>query len=492
MLLNLLLILPVLILFLAAFMLFKTLTYAKPLEPVEEIELLEVDSNKIAEHLAGAIRFKTISVTDGSPSGYMPFLDMQHYLEKTYPLCHTHLTRKRIHDYALLYTWVGSDPELDPIVMMAHQDVVPIDPDTLQEWEHQPFDGDIADGYVWGRGALDCKCQMISMLESVERLVSSGYKPERTIYLAFGFDEEIGGNEGAGEIAAYLHDQDIHPEAVIDEGGMVAEGILPGVETPVGLIAIAEKGYMTLKLTVEANPGHASTPTKETAIGILSKAIAFLEATPQPARLGSATMLFRGLGPVLPFGLQFALANLWFFGRAIRNRLEKSPATNAMIRTTIAPTIFESGIKENVLPASANALVNIRLMPGENIAGVCERVRKIIDDKRVQFEPLPGHITEPSAFSSIDTPAYEILRRTIRQVFDGAPVAPMLLLGGSDAHFYHDFSDGVYNFMPLVFDNDARERVHAVNERVDVEGLGKMVQFFSKLIPAWAGTGEEN
>jgi carboxypeptidase PM20D1 len=489
-LLNLLLIIPVLLLFLAAFMLFRTLTYARPLEPVEEVELPEVNAESVAQHLAGAIKFQTVSVTDGNPTSYMPFLDLQHYLEGTYPLTHTHLSRKRIHDYALLYTWVGSDPELDPIVLMAHQDVVPVAPETRTEWQHDPFGGEIADGYVWGRGAQDCKMQMIGIMEAVEQLLVKGYKPERTIYLAFGFDEEIGGHQGAKEIAGWLQDQDIHPEAVLDEGGAVAYGILPGIETPVGLIATAEKGFLTLKLTVDSAPGHSSTPPRETAIGILSKALAFLEATPQPAHMDAATMLFRGVAPLLPFAQQFALANLWLFGRTVRKNLEKSPSTNAMIHTTVAPTIFQAGATENVLPAKASAYVNFRLLPGETIAGVCERVRKIIDDKRVAFEPVPGFTSEASPFSSTEAPEYEILSRTIRQVFGGVPVAPLLMLGASDSRHFASFSNGVYRFIPLEFDEDALSRVHGINERVEVEGMGKMVQFFEQLIPAWAGDTE--
>jgi carboxypeptidase PM20D1 len=489
--LNLLFIIPVLILFLIAFMLFRTLTYARPLEPVEEIEPVEVNSAAVAEHLAGAIRFKTTSVTDGNPAGYMPFLDLQHYLEQTYPLCHTHLTRKRIHDYALLYTWVGSNPELDPIVLMAHQDVVPVEPQTLPEWQHPPFEGVIADGFVWGRGAQDCKMQMIGIFEAVEHLLGAGFIPERTIYLAFGFDEEIGGTQGAKEIAAWLKDLDIHPEAVLDEGGVVAEGLLPGIDTPVGLVAIAEKGYLTLELTVEAAAGHSSTPPHETAIGILSKAIAFLEAAPQPTSLDSAQMLFRGLGPVLPFTMQFALANLWLFGGAVRKNLEKSPSTNAMIHTTVAPTILRAGAVENVLPARATAMVNFRLLPGETIAGLCERVRKIIDDKRVNFEPQPISVVEPTSFSSIDTPAFDILKHTIRQMFGGVPVVPMLSLGGTDAKYYHSFTENVYRFTPLVFDKTALDCVHGSNEKVEVEAMGKMVQFFTHLISAWTGTLEK-
>jgi carboxypeptidase PM20D1 len=487
--LNIVIVLVVLLLFLLAFMLFRSLRYARPLEPVAMVEAIEVDAEKVVQNLAGALRFPTISVVDKKVSGYIPFLDQQRYLEQTYPLVHSRLQRRRIMDYALLYSWTGSNSNLEPVVLMAHQDVVPVEEETLSEWEHPPFDGVVADEFIWGRGALDMKSHMIAILEAVEHLLAEGFKPERTVYLAFGHDEEIGGH-GAREIANFLNDQGIHPAAVLDEGGSLVEGILPGIKEPVGLVGIAEKGYVTLQLTAEATPGHSATPPRETAIGILAKALAFVEAAPQPTSLASAQMLFRGLGPVLPFTLQFALANLWLFGGLVRRNLEKSPPTYAMIHTTSAPTIFKAGVKENVLPASATAMVNFRLMPGDTIATVCERVRKIIDDDRVKFEPMQNFISEPSTFSSTDSPQYQALTRTIREMFDGVVVAPMLVLGGTDARNYHPLCDNVYRFSPMTLNTEDRKRVHGNNERIAVDEMALMVQFFARLIQVWAGPEE--
>ena len=487
--LTIIIVLVVFLLFVVAFMLFRSLRYARPIEPVDLVEAIEVDPEQVAEHLAGALRFPTISVLDGSASGYIPFLDQQRYLEQTYPLVHSRLQRRRIMDYALLYTWQGSDSSLDPVVLMAHQDVVPVEEEALVEWEHPPFDGVVADDYIWGRGAMDIKCQMIGILDAVEHLLAEDFKPERTVYLAFGHDEEIGGH-GAKEIANFLNDQGIHLAAVLDEGGSIVEGILPGITEPAGLVGIAEKGFMTLQLTVEAAPGHSATPPRETAIGILSKALAFLEAAPQPTDLGPVQMLFRGLGPLLPFTLQFALSNLWLFGGTVRKNLEKSPATYAMIHTTSAPTIIKGGVKENVLPSKATAMVNFRLMPGDTIALACERVRKIIDDERVTFEPLQGFISEASTFSSIESQPYQALTRIIREMFDGVVVAPMLVRGGTDARNYHAFCDNVYRFSPMTLNNEDRKRIHGNNERIAVDEMAVMVQFFARLIQVWAGPEE--
>jgi carboxypeptidase PM20D1 len=491
MLINILIILFVLILFMLAFMLFRTVTFARSLEPVEPAIEMEVDAAAIAKRLAGALRYQTIFPVDGNPTGFMAFLDLQSYVMQAYPKANLTLDRQRIGDYSLVYIWKGSQPDLPPVVLMAHQDVVPVDPATLGEWEHPPFEGVIADGYVWGRGSQDCKMQMVTLLETVEHLLETGYQPARTIYLAFGHDEEIGGIFGAKAIVAWFEEQGIHPAAVLDEGMAVTEGIIPGVDTPIGLIGIAEKGLLTLDITVKSTPGHSAQPPRETAIGILAKALAFIEASPLPARLDNAMMLFKGLGPVLPFRLQFVFANLWLFGRQVRKNLEKNPATNAMIRTTTAITMIQSGIKINVLPSLANAKVNFRLLPGDTIAGVCERIRKIIDDERVTFEPMQAFISEPSSYSRSDSPAFQILARTIRQSFDGVPVAPMLVLGGTDSRYYHPICDSVYRFSPLVFSPDELKRVHGINERVSIAGLGKMVQFYGQLIQNWAVPFEE-
>jgi carboxypeptidase PM20D1 len=482
---NGLIVVVVVILFLLAFMLFRTLTFARPLEPVDVSEAMEVDADKVAEHLAGAIRFPTVSVIDGAATGYMNFLDLQSYLQRTYPFVHSRLERRHINDYTLIYTWKGSNPDLAPAVFMAHQDVVPVESEALANWTHPPFEGIIADGFVWGRGAQDIKEQMIGILEAAERLLEKDYVPERTLYFTFGHDEEIGGKQGAQAVVNWFKEQGIQPDAVLDEGGAVVENVLPGIETPVAMVGVAEKGFVTLELTVEANPGHSSTPPAETAIGILAKAVAFIEATPAQARLDNATRLFRGLGPILPFSLQFALANQWMFGGLVRSRLEKTPMTNAMIRTTTAPTIFTAGVKENVLPSRATAKINFRLLPGDTIAALCERVRKTIRDERVQFEPMQLFFAEPSPVSRTDNPSYQALVQSIRETFDGVPVAPMLMTAASDSRYFCEISESVYRFIPLQFTQDEIRRVHGNDERVAVESLGKLVQFFEDLMQKW-------
>ncbi|HLZ97770.1 MAG TPA: M20/M25/M40 family metallo-hydrolase, partial [Steroidobacteraceae bacterium] len=233
-----------------------------------------VDERRAAEHLRSAVRFQTIS-QDLAPDDdhRSEFLRLHSFLREAFPHVDAVLSREVVNGYALLYTWPGEDPAAKPVVLMAHQDVVPIAPGSESRWHAGPFSGDIKDGYVWGRGAWDDKGNLMSILEAVEALAAAGFKPRRTIYLAFGHDEEIGGAQGASAIASLFKSRGIRPEFVLDEGMLITEGIMPGLDPPAALIGIAEKGWATLKLTSTAPPGHSSMPGPRTAIGSLATAL---------------------------------------------------------------------------------------------------------------------------------------------------------------------------------------------------------------------------
>lgn len=488
---TILLILAGVILLLAAFMLVRTLAFTRPVEPVPPVKGIAVEPEVVANHLAAAIRCKTISMPEESAALGKPFLEMHRLIEKTYPRVHATLSRHLIGDYTLLYMWRGSQPDLPPVVLMAHQDVVPVEESSQAEWQQPPFEGRIAEGYVWGRGTQDIKSQVIAVLEAVETLLKSGYQPTRTIYLSFGHDEEIGGSRGTKAVVEWMQQFDVRPAVVLDEGGMIMRDLLPGVKVPVALVGTSEKGVVTLELAVESTPGHSSAPARETTIGILAKALAFLEAHPMPARLDLLLPTLRAIGSVLPFGQQFALANAWLLRGTLIKKLSANPQLDAALRTTTAVTIVRGGVRENVIPSRASARVNFRLMPGDTIAVLCDHVRKVIDDRRVTFEPVGGFVREASPVSPTDTASYRALERVIRQVFGAIPVAPFLVLGGTDSRHFYAVCDEVYRFSPLPFAHDDMQRVHGINERVAVEDLGKMVQFYGQLITTWGGVFEE-
>jgi carboxypeptidase PM20D1 len=472
---------------LAVLVLIRTLQFAIPAEPVEQVAGDPVDPQAIAEHLQAAIRCQTVSGYENgnNPSGKTPFVDLHRLLEKQYPLVHQQLQLEKINEYSLLYTWPGSDPDLAPVLFAAHQDVVPVAEDDLTDWQHPPYSGEIADGFIWGRGTLDNKNQMIALLEAVESLLQSGYNPRRTIYLAFGHDEELGGITGAARISTLLAERGIRLTAVLDEGGTIAEGIIPGIKELVAMIGVGEKGYLTLDLQSEADGGHSSMPPAKTAIGSLALAVARLEATPFPVRMGAAQTLFKGIGAAAPFSLRMAFANLWLFGGLAQRRLSANPKTNAVIRTTAAPTVINGGVKDNVLPSRALAKVNFRLMPGDTVADVSEVARMIIKDDSISVQLPKEDVWEATPLSSIDARPYRTLSHAIRQLFDNPPTAPYLVTGATDARYYAAICSQVYRFTPLLMSGKDIERVHGNNERISVDSLARMVQFFIHLIRLW-------
>ena len=219
----------------------------------------------------------------------------------------------------------------------------------------------------------------------------------------------------------------------------------------------------------------------------LARALIRLDEKSQPASMRAFHELFNGLGSAASFGMQFVMANLWFFGPIARRQMEAVPQTDASIRTTTAFTMMNSGVKDNILPHTAEALVNMRLLPGDTISQVCKRVKEIINDDKVVLEVVEDANWEASPLSPTDTNAYRSLGKSIRQVFDGVPVAPYLVLGATDSRYYAPISDAVYRFSPFEVTSEDLHRMHGINERIGVDALGKMVEFFHHLIRDWSG-----
>jgi carboxypeptidase PM20D1 len=474
------------IIFLAAIIFIRTALFARPQKSVEPVTPMEVDAQRIAGKLSEGVRCKTISNTDPTKVDQHAFLQIRMVIEKSFPYVNRFLEKHETGTNSLMYIWKGTNEQLKPIVLMGHLDVVPVDDATLKDWEHEPFSGEVADGFVWGRGALDCKSKVFGILEAVELLVQKGFKPERTMMLVFGHDEEVSSMQGAKGIADWLKAEGIEVKAVLDEGGYVQSGVFPGVKVPVAVVGYCEKGYLSLELKVEDGGGHSALPPKQTTIGILSRAIDRLQSRPFPARMETSKRLMQGGGAALPVFYQIAFANLWLFGGLVRKLMRENRVMNALIRTTTAPTMISGGVKENVLPQTAMAVVNFRIMPGDSIASVCDYVRKVINDKRVQFQVKGADASEPTPASPTDTPMYKTLARVIQQTFDNAPVAPMLVLGATDAHYFVPVCQQIYRFGPLVTTPSQLQTEHGVNERVGVEALGKMVQFYAELIQQWS------
>src|SRR5216110_1908364 len=475
----------VVVVILAVIVLERTFTFRSRQPQAAPVAVEPLDTAALAQRLAGALRFKTISFQDSSQFDAREFDGFQRYLRTTFPKLHAALKLEKVNGYGLLYEWPGSDPSAPPIVLLAHQDVVPVEPGTETRWTEPPFEGRIAGGYVWGRGALDDKGSLVGLCEAVEHLLGAGAgaKPRRTVYLAFGYDEEVGGRRGAARIADLLASRNVHPEFVLDEGGALTNGLIAGVSAPVAVVGMAEKGYMTVGLTAQAEGGHSSMPPDETAVGILAAAILRLEHDQMPRAIrGPTAAMFDYLGPEMSFGPRLVIANRWLLGGLLARKFGATPQGNAMLRTTTAPTVLQAGVKENVLPSSARALVNFRILPGDSVGSVLEHVRRVVHDSRITVQTLEETVSNPSEVTSIDAPPFQQLARTVRQVVPGAVVTPWLVVGGTDSRYYARLTPNVLRFVGSAIGKDDLRRVHGMDERVGVQAYAGAVQFYIQLL----------
>ncbi len=471
---------------LAVVLVVRTLRIPAPASPAAPAGAgVAIDTAAAAERLAGAIRFPTVSYASGGPIDTAAFLGLHQYFVNSFPQVHATLTRELVNGLSLLYTWKGADSTLPPVVLMGHMDVVPVAAPNLPEWTHPPFSGAVADGFVWGRGTLDDKTTVLSTLEAVEGLLREGYRPPRTVYLAFGHDEEVSGRYGARAIVELLVSRGVKPALVLDEGGFMAKGVIPGVAGRTAIVGIAEKGYVSLRLRARAAGGHSSTPPGRTAIGALSRAISALEAAPFPSSLDGPTRgTLAAMAPYAPFGQRLVLANLWLTTPLVKLKMRGTPLGAALLHTTTAPTMLAAGIKDNVLPPEAAAVVNFRIRPGETVATVTARVRGVIADSMIVVEPLDSVGVDPSPVSDVNSPAYALITETIRGMAPGerVPVLPYLVMGGTDAKYWSAHSDRAFRFLAVPLGEGDMERLHGVNERVPVADYATSVNFFARLL----------
>jgi carboxypeptidase PM20D1 len=450
---------------------------------------LDFDRQAAVAHFARGIAIPTISFAEDSGESLdaEAFRSFRQHLEESYPVAHGLLHREIVSGHSLLYHWAGTEPSLEPILLMGHMDVVPVEEGSQSEWTHPPFSGRVADGFIWGRGTLDDKLNVFGLLEAAEALAREGFRPRRSILLAFGHDEELGGPEGAQAIAALLQSRGVRLDFVVDEGGSVASGILPGADFPVAAVSIAEKGYVSIELLVETEGGHSSTPPRSTAIGLLATAVHQLERAPMASHFeGPMRQLLEELAPRMSLGYRVLFSNLWLFGPLVEQVLGGLPQGSAAIRTTTAPTLFHGGVKDNVLPSRARAVVNFRIYPGESIQSVVTRVRETVRDPRVEVRALPKQ-REPTDFSSAESESYALLSRTIRQIYPDAVVAPYLALGGTDSRYLRPIARDVYGFMPGRLRPEDFKRIHGKNERVAVDDFLDGVRFYAQLMRNGAG-----
>ncbi len=476
---KILFVLLIALLILVGILLFNTLRFESKQQSFDPISLAMPD-DVVVDHLAQAIRFKTISFEDTTRKLTENFIAFHQFLAKTYPLCDSLLEKKMIKGLSLLYKWEGKNPQADPVLLMAHQDVVPIE--DLNRWKQPPFEGRIVDGHLWGRGSLDDKNSLLGIMEGVEWLLREGYQPSKTVYLAFGHDEEVAGTGAAG-IVEYLQKQGVKLEMALDEGMIIADGMIPGISRPTALIGISEKGFANIELSVAGVGGHSSMPPPETAIGILSNALVKVENNPMPAHItdGPAWDMFDYIAPEMDFGMKLVFANHWLFKPIIGSQLSGSNTTNASIRTTTAPTMLSGSIKANVLPSEAKAVINFRILPGETVDDILAHLTEVIGDERVKLS-VRGHANNPPPVSSTESAAFQTLHQTIKQIYPEIYCAPALTIATTDSRFYTPIAKDVYRFLPAILNSEDIKGIHGANEHIDIQDYKRSIQFYYLLV----------
>jgi carboxypeptidase PM20D1 len=446
------------------------------------VDSYQIDESAAIDRLSRGIQHQTISYEDTTEINYGNYEAFIGFVEENYPNLHRNTERRRIGEFSLLFKWQGSQPELKPALFMGHYDVVPVKPETDSLWQYPPFNGEVEEGFVWGRGALDDKSGIMSILEAVEYLSEQDFQPDRTIYIALHHDEEVGGERGAKKISEYLENEGIELRFLVDEGLPIAEEIIENVDVPLAMIGVAEKGSVNIELTYYQDGGHSSMPPRFSVIGTLSRAVNRIEQRPMKAHYkGLIVETFEPLIPYMTFSQRLAFNNTWLFRGIIKRKLSQNPATNAAMRTTAAKTIFEAGFKENVLPIEGRVIINFRLHPNNTIEDVREYVRDRIRNPDINIRVM-DRARNPSPISNTRVAPYQMLKRTIEESFEQALVSPSLFIAASDSRHFHNLTSNIYRFRPIRAKQEDRSRVHGIDERIGTENYLEMIRFQIRLI----------
>lgn len=431
------------------------------------------------------LQIPTVSLDPGDAAADgTHFLRFHDALVRLYPALHAVLEREVVAGYSLLYRWRGRDAA-SPLVLMAHIDVVPV---VASEWSHEPFgaelvgSGDTAE--IRARGAVDDKGSLVAILEAVESLVAEGVVPERDVYLAFGHNEEVAG-DGAQAIVEVLRQRGVRPSLVLDEGGAVVEGALPGVTVPTAVIGVAERGVMTVHLTARELGGHASTPPRDPATARLARAVLRLHRRPFPTRLvPPVRAMFETVAPYTSGPLRRVFASIGVTGRLLVKVFPRlGPELNALVRTTAVVTELSGAAGANVLATAARASVNVRLLPGDTATSAEARIRRVVGDPLVEVDVVSA--SDPSPVSPWSGPAWDRLAAATRSALGEEVLpTPYIQLGASDSRWFTEISGHVYRFTPFHLTRGEREALHSHDERIRVGSWLRGIEFYRDLLRA--------
>ena len=471
------LIIPAVIAIFAAVILIRTAAFKPKTELKSSGSEVVFDKDAAVEHLARMIRVKTVSYNDLSRQDEAEFERFRKLLRELYPTVFEKCELEKMGRSAILLKLKGEN-EGDPSVFMAHYDVVPPNADA---WEHDPFCGEIIDGSLWGRGALDTKCTLLGVMEAAETLLKDGFIPKHDIYYAFSGDEETSGYSAEMTVDE-LKKRGVHPAFVLDEGGAVVENVFPGVSDRCALIGIAEKGPFNIEMTLNSSGGHASTPPARTIVGRLSDAVTAVETHPFKCRITKPVAeMFDTLGRRSTFVYRMIFANLWLFNGVLDGICKKSGGElNAMMRTTCAFTMMQGSDAYNVLPPKAVIGANLRIMPGETMDTITDYLKKTVKNDDISITRIMG--MNPSRCSETDCEQYTQLSQAIKDTWTDALVSPYLMLACSDARQYAKISEYVYRFSAMALSKEERGLIHGNNERIPIDTIHKIVEFYIRIM----------
>ena len=465
------------LLFLIAVVLIRALLFKPEKKLQMKPEILSVNNERVAETLAEMIKCRTVSDRNKENECEDEFQKFEQLLPTLFPKVFSRCIVEKPSKRSILIKWKGKTDNA-PTVLMSHYDVVSV---VEEDWEKPPFDGIIENGVLWGRGTLDTKGTLNGILSAAEYLINEGFIPEADIYFAFGGDEEINGT-GAAAIVNLFKERGIEPALVLDEGGAVVERVFPGVSVPCALIGIAEKGMLNVEYSVKGGGGHSSSPASRTPVGRLSSACVKMEKTPFKYRLTPpAKKMLDTLGRNSTFIFRVIFANLWLFSPVLNLLTKKTGGElNALVRTTTAFTQMEGSKGMNVIPPVAKMVSNHRIMAPETTESVLERIRKTVDDDKVDIRMIDG--MNPSRISTTDCEGYERVRSTVSETWQEAIVSPYLMLACSDSRHWGEISDKVYRFSAMSLSKEERATIHGNNERIPLDTIVRTVEFYIRLM----------
>ena len=479
-------ILLILLILLIGVLVFRTFAYRDvPKSDSHESYSLSSISDEAINRFSKFIQLETVTFNDFSQIDMKEHRKVEGFFYENFPLCSNNLDLIKLNDFAYIFRWDGKAENKGrskkPVLFMAHFDVVPVQD---EGWDFPPFSGEVKDGHILGRGTLDTKNSLIGILESAEKLISEGFTPESTIYFAFGGDEEVMGLQGAVKIVEYFKNHNINFDWVLDEGSIIAKNMLSMTDKPLALIGIAEKGFANIRLVAHGEPGHASMPPEHTAAGLIARAVCKLENNPFPVHLTKTVRKYlKSLIPYVSFSLALVFSNLWLFAPIVKLIFKKSPKTAAMVHTTQAATILKGSIKDNILPDTAEAILNVRILPGETKFDVLKRMQSVVKDPQVTVKFMnENDASNPMHESSSTADGYVKIKNTIYKVYPEGVVSPFLVTATTDSRHYKDITDNIYRFVPMVLNSEDLKKIHGFNESISIENYTLIINFFTELM----------